>query len=139
MEGDEDIWPPAPNGGRKLSEPRLPRKYNHGCLATGSVVFVTLFALFLGLGAGLGHKDFSESLLSNAALGLVDMALWVVAIFYWVEVAGVWWRNIRQNPNQLKYAAFLLFFGALAVLYGAGVYLSLLCLIARAWASDTTF
>ena len=108
-------------------------------MASAGVLFVTFLAFFIGLGAGIGHKDFSESLLSNIGLALFDAALWVLAILYWLEVARADWRALKQKPTPLKYMGFALFFGVLTVLYAAGVYISLFLLIIRAAASDTTF
>jgi len=77
--------------------------------------------------------------LANIGLALFDTALWVLAILYWLGVARAYWKNLKQEPTSLKYVGFALFFGGLAALYGAGVYISLSLLIVRAAASDTTF
>jgi ABC-type dipeptide/oligopeptide/nickel transport system permease component len=132
------VWPPPPKYQTETSETPPPRRQKKGCLAAASVIFITFLAFFIGLGAGLGHKDFSESLLSNIGLALFDVALWVLAILYWLEVARAHWRTLKQKPTPLKYMGFALFVGVLAALYGAGIYISLFCLIARAGASDTT-
>ncbi len=139
MERDEEIWPPAPTNGAEGSAPQTSRKQNHGCLATAGVVLITLFALFLGWGAGVGHKDFSESLLSNIAIAVLDGGFWLLAIIYWVEVARAYWKTLREKPTALKRVCFGLFFGVLAVLYAAGILVSLIGLVARAAASDTTY
>lgn len=138
MRREGQVWPPAPKYKTEISQASPPRRQNHGFVATASVLFITFLAFFIGLGAGLGHKDFSESLLSNIGLALFDVALWVLAILYWLEVARAYWKTLKREPTPFKYAAFGLFFGVLAALYGAGVYISLYGLIARAGASDTT-
>ena len=137
MGKQEQVWPPAPKYDTEASESPPKRKQNHGWAATAGVSFVTLLALWIGLSTG-GHKDFSESLLSNIGLTLLDAALWVLAILYWLEVARAYWKTLNQKPTPPKYVAFALFYGVLAVLYGAGVCISLFLLIIRATASDTT-
>lgn len=138
MKREGQVWPPPPKYQPEANETLPPRRQKPGCLAAASVLFITFLAFFMGLGAGIGHKDFSESLLSNIGLALFDVALWVLATLYWLGVAGAHWRTLKQKPTSLKYVGFALFVGVLAALYGAGIYISLFLLIVRAAASDTT-
>ena len=137
MEEKEQVWPPAPDDGMEASEPLAPRKQK-SCTATASVLFITFLACFIGLDAGSGHKDFSESLLSNIGLALFDVGLWILTVLYWLQVAKAYWQVLKQKPKSYKYVVFTLFFGVLAVIYGAGVYISMIGLISRISASDST-
>ena len=132
-----EIWPPAPEYRTETNDPPPPRKQNHGWAATAGALFVTFIAFFMGLSAG-GHKDFSESLLSNIGIALFDAALWVLAILYWLDVARAYWKTLKQKPMLLKYMCFTVFFGVLTVLYGVGACISLFLLVVRAAAYDTT-
>ncbi len=139
MERNEEIWPPAPINGTVESATPTSKKQNHGCLATAGVALVTLFALFLGWGAGTGHKDFSESLLSSVVFAAIDAVLWLLAVLWWVEVARAYWKTLREKPTALKLFGFWLFFGVLTVLYATGIFVSLTGLTTRATASDTVY
>ncbi len=107
-----------------------------GCFSVG---FITFLAFVLGYGAGVGHKDFSESLFSNLCFALFDIALWVMAILFWLDAAKVHWRAMRKNPTHFKRLAFYVLYGILLVAYSAGVVISLICWGYRTAISDTLF
>ncbi len=136
---DKTVWPPPPKKPAETARRRPKRKGGNGVLAVFGVVFVSVWAFLIGLAAGIGHKDFSESLASNVGNTLFDVLLWVLVILYWVDVARKQWQTLRANPRPLRTAAFYVTVVLLLVAYGSGVYVSLACLIARAAASDTTF
>ena len=69
----------------------------------------------------------------------MDAVLWLLAILWWVEVGRAYWKTLREKPTALKMVCFVLFFGVLTALYAAGIFISLIGLINRAAAADTTF
>ena len=136
---DKTVWPPPPKKPAEVARRRPKRKGGSGILAAFGVVFVSVWAFLLGLAAGIGHKDFSESLSSNIGNALFDVILWALVILYWVDVARKQWQALKADSRPLRTAAFYATVALLIVAYGSGIYVSLTCLIARVAASDTTF
>ncbi len=136
---DTSIWPPPP---KRIVEPlrsRPRRKSGNGVLAVFGVMLVSFWAFFIGLAAGIGHKDFSELLISNIEVALFDICLWGLAIFYWFGVIKAEWQGLKSKRSPFRAMVFYVSVVVLIGLYGSGLVFSLICLTARAAASDTTF
>jgi len=133
------IWPPAPVG---LIEPvaeKPVRKPSNPILVVISIVFVTLWAFLVGCTAGIGHKDFSESLTMNIGYGLFDLLLWSMPILYWFGVLRSLWRTLKAEPTMMKKIVFAASSAVLVTVYGSGLWISPWCLTVRAAYSDTIY
>ncbi len=133
------VWPPAPVGFAEPVTEKPTRKPSNPILDVIAVVFMTFWALLTGYISGTGHKDFSESLVGNIAYALFDLLLWSVPILYWFGVLRSRWRLLKIEPTAIRKVAFAVSSAVLIAVYGTGLWISLICLVHRAAASDTTY
>lgn len=137
-EAEKSVWPPPP---KLIEEPFVSRhkKGDKKAIVAAAITLISCWAFLIGLGAGIGHKDFSESLLSNIWNMVFDLGLWGLAILYWVQVIRTQWQALKQEPALHKVTALYFSVALLVLLYGSGLYISLICLVARAAASNTIY
>ena len=133
------VWPPAPVGFIEPVTEKPTRKASKPILEVTAVVFLTLWAFGAGALAGLGHKDFSESLLGNFGWALFDLLLWSVPILYWFGVLRSQWRLMKTEPTAIRKIGFAVSSVVLVAVYGSGLWISLWCLTVRAAYSDTVY
>ncbi len=133
------VWPPAPAGIQEPVAEKPERKASKQALEVTAVVFLTLWAFGAGAGAGLGHKDFSESLLGNLVWALFDLLLWSVPILYWFGVLRSQWRLMKNDPTAIRKIKFAVSSVVMVAVYGSGLWISLWCLTVRAACSDTVY
>lgn len=100
MSNNPNIWPPPPSD-QPVDTEGKPAKNNTDGRDVFAVLFISFIALCIGLGAG-GHKDFSESLLANIEVALLDLSLWSVCIIYWFVLLKKKWAALGTEPARPK-------------------------------------